>query len=483
MGFRIVFNSAKTRLSIWFAGMLFLFIVIFSLALYISMGKSLIKSIDSALELMARKKQIDIMEEVERYGTGELDDEEIEDIEELKEEKDNFPFIFAQLLELSADGTSQNMEIIVKSRNLNRETLPVPQDGNKQNMRISFESFTNKRLAPSSLRLVSLPFKITPNKYYIMQFAITQQEVEKTLNTLLMIILIIDPILLMLSFIGGYFMVNKTLKPVKTVVSSAQKITAEDLSHRIPALDSRDEIGELVDTFNDMIARLDRSFHRMKQFSNDVSHEFKTPLAIMKSEIHVILRKKRRITEYIKTLASILEEVNSLQKIIDHLLLLSETDEKSSDIPFGSVSVDKIVLEVFEDIQGMAMKKNLCFVLKKIQEIELQGVETLLRMAFYNLFDNAVKYTGQGGKVEIVLENKPGFAQFSIKDSGIGIPNDELPFIFDRFYRVDKSRSKRMGSAGLGLSIVDRIIRLHNGKIKVNSIPGKGSTFTILFPG
>jgi heavy metal sensor kinase len=483
MWFRIVSNSAKTRLSTWFAGILFLFIVIFSLALYISLGKSLIKKIDSAIEIVARKKQIDIMEEVERYGIGPLDYEEIEDIEELKEEKINFPLIYAQLLQLSEDGTGQNMEIIAKSRNLNRETLPLPHYESKENKSISFENFSNKRLSPSSLRLVTLPFKIAPYKYYIIQFATTRQEVEKTLNTLLMIILAIDPILLLLSFAGGYFMVNKTLRPVKTVVSSAKKITAEDLSHRIPAVDSRDEIGELVDTFNDMIARLDRSFHRMKQFSNDVSHEFKTPLAIMKSEIHVILRKKRKTPEYIKTLTSILEEVNSLQKIIDHLLLLSETDEKSSDIPFSSVSVDKIVLEVFEDIQGIAVKKNLRFVLKKIQEVELQGVETLLRMAFYNLFENAVKYTGDGGEVEILLENKPGFAQFSIKDSGIGIPADELPFIFDRFYRVDKSRSKRMGSAGLGLSIVDRIIRLHNGKIKAASTPGKGSTFVIVFPG
>ena len=165
------------------------------------------------------------------------------------------------------------------------------------------------------------------------------------------------------------------------------------------------------------------------------------------------------------------------------MLLLSETDEKSSDIPFSSVSVDRIVLEVFEEIQAMAVEKNLHFVLKKIQEVEIYGVETLLRMAFYNLFENAVKYTGEGGEVEILLENKAGIAQFSIKDSGIGIPGDELPFIFDRFYRVDKARSKRMGSAGVGLSIVDRIIRLHNGKIKVTSTPGKGSTFTILFPG
>ena len=304
---------------------------------------------------------------------------------------------------------------------------------------------------------------------------------SKTLNTL-MIILIIDPILLVISFFGGYFLVNRTLSPVRTVVSSAKKITAEDLSLRLPSIGSKDEIGELVDTFNDMIARLEDSFRKIKQFSSDVSHEFKSPLTIIRGEIDVALRKNRLKKDYIDTLGSVGEEVENLQRIIDNLLFLAGTEAEGEGLPFRKVALHKIVLEVFETIQKIAEEKNISFVLKEIQTIDIQGEAYLLNRVFFNLLENAVKYTGNGGKVEILLRRESNTAVFSIKDTGIGIPENEIPFIFDRFYRVDKARSRRMGSAGLGLSIAKRVVQLHGGKIDVIGSPGEGSTFVVFLP-
>ncbi|MCP5106346.1 MAG: HAMP domain-containing protein [bacterium] len=477
-----IFNSLKIRLSLWIVGTLALISIIFSFVLYMSMAKNLLNGIDSSLETIAKKRQNDIMEGVEKSADGRIDAEEIEDIEKLDEMKNVFPLLYIQLLELSTEATRHNMKIIVKSNNLEENTLPLPQFKNGKVKQAGFRNFTDERLSESPLRLLSFSFKIDAGTYYILQFATSRKEVDETLGTLLMIILIINPIVLLLSFFGGYFLVHKTLSPVRSVVSSAKKITCEDLSHRIPAIGSRDEIGELVDTFNDMIARLDESFRQTKQFSSDASHEFKSPLTIIKGEVDLALRKKRFKKDYIKTLESISEEVESLQQIMDNLLFLGSTEAEGERIPFRKLSLDKVVLDVFEGIRKITGEKNTRFVLKKIDTIDMEGEITLLKRVIFNLFENAVKYTGDGGKVEILLEKQTGTAVFSITDTGIGIPADEIPCIFGRFYRVDKSRSQRMGSAGLGLSIVKQGILLHNGEIDVVSTPGKGSTFTVRLP-
>jgi heavy metal sensor kinase len=456
--------------------------VVFSSVLYFSMAENLENGLDSAVEAMAKNLQNDIMKGVMYAPDGRIDMDEIEDIEELDDMKNVFPLLYVQLLELQDDGTRRDMKIVVKSYNLEHNTLPFPRFGNRKEIKSFFENVTDDRLCNSTMRLLSLPFRIGENTYYVLQFAVTRKGVDDTLSTLLMIILVINPIVLILSFFGGYLLVNKTLSPVRSVVASAKEITAEDLSHRIPSIGSKDEIGELVDTFNDMIARLDGSFRKIRQFSSDVSHEFKSPLTVIRGEIDVALRKKRSKDDLLKTLESIAEEVATLQRIIDNLLFLGSSEANGEPIPFKKTALDKIILDAFEIIQQQSEEKNIRFVLNDIPTMNIEGEEMLLKRMFFNLFENAVKYTPAGGKVEVQLENDAHTAKFSIKDTGMGIPADDIPFIFDRFYRVDKSRSRRMESAGLGLSIVKRIVRLHNGEIDVTSTLGKGSTFIVRLP-
>jgi heavy metal sensor kinase len=431
---------------------------------------------------MAKGLRNDAMEGIIRTPDRRIDMGEIEDIQELDQMKNVFPLLYIQLLELHDEGTRRRVEMVVKSYNLEDNALPLPQFVKGGEIKSTFENVTDDRLSDSAMRMLSLPFKIEESTYYVLQFAISRKDVDNTLNMLLMIILIIDPIVLILSFFGGYFLVNKTLSPVRSVVASAKKITAEDLSHRLPSIGSNDEIGELVDTFNDMIARLDRSFRKIRQFSSDVSHEFKSPLTIIRGEIDVTLRKKRLNGDLVKTLERVGEEVTALQRIIDNLLFLGSTEADGEPLPFKKVPLDKIILDTFEIIQQTAEQKNVRFVLKDIPTINIEGEETLLKRMFYNLFENAVKYTPAGGRVDVQLENDERSAKFSIKNTGMGIPAEDIPFIFDRFYRVDKSRSRRMGSTGLGLSIVKRIVLLHNGEIDVISTLEKGSTFTVRLP-
>lgn len=463
-------------------GTLSLVIIISSIILYISLSKSLIKGIDSSLETAARKGHNDISAGMERSGIERPDSGAVEGIEELDDEKNVLSLMYSQLLELSGEGAQQNMKIIAKSKNLKGVVLPLPRSGYGQEGKITFKNFTDNRLSDSPLRLVSFPFKVSSNRSYILQFAAALTGVKRTLNNVLIILMFLNPLLIVILCFAGYFLVNKSLSPVREIVASAKKITAADLSHRIESISAMDEIAELVDTFNDMISRLDISFKQAKQFTSDVSHELKTPLTVIRSQIEVALRKKRDKQEYIDALGSALIEVKELQKIIDNLLFLSKTASKSAAIPFKTVAIDKIVHEVFEYVHVLAEEKKIGFVLKEVQEAQVQGDGTLLKRVFFNLFENTIKYSGPGSKTEIFLEKEGGFAKISIIDRGVGINGENLPYIFDTFFRVDKSRSRKTGSIGLGLSIVKRIVELHQGRIEVESAPGEGSTFTVLLP-
>ena len=208
----------------------------------------------------------------------------------------------------------------------------------------------------------------------------------------------------------------------------------------------------------------------------------KTPLTVIKGEIEVTLRKERKKKEYKNILKSILEEVDKLQKTIDSLLLLSQMDSQNIKISFKKIPIDELLLEAFEEIERLAKRKNLYLILKKVEQINIEGDKILLKRLFTNIIDNAIKYTQSNGIVEISLEKEGGFANFTVKDTGVGIPSDSLPYIFDRFYMVDKARSREIGGSGLGLAIAQWIAKAHNGRIEVRSKLKKGSTFVILLP-
>ncbi|MCP4156744.1 MAG: HAMP domain-containing protein [bacterium] len=277
-------------------------------------------------------------------------------------------------------------------------------------------------------------------------------------------------------------MITRALAPVKAVVASARRITTDNLSHRIPAIHSDDEIGQLVNTFNGMINRLDSSITKIKRFSSDVAHEFKTPMTVMLGEIDVLMRKERPLPEYIETLTSFREEVVILQKIIENLLFLDSSESDIGPLTFFDISLHQVVLQVIESIEHKAVEKKIAINFGRMDSCIIHGEVTLLKRAFFNLVENACKYTPQKGKMEISLHHQGDSFHFSVTDSGVGIAPEHLPNIFDRFFRVEKSRRRSKTGSGLGLCLTRRIIQLHNGDINVVSSPGKGSTFTVTLP-
>ena len=341
-----------------------------------------------------------------------------------------------------------------------------------------YMTLSEENLGSIPVRALLFPVR-GPN---IVQVGISLENTEIALRRLMIIMLLAGGGLMLLASLGGNFIIRKALKPVKSVVQTAKAISADDLSLRIESGQRQDEIGELVETFNDMISRLEKSVKKIKQFSGDVSHELRTPLTIIRGEIEVLLRKERKIEEYQKTLKSTLEEAAYLERIIDDLLFLSRIEDLEKKEFDKSIQLDEILLKVVESQELAAKKKGITLDINKVEPAQIKGEEILLERMVANIIDNSIRYTHSGGKVEVSLDKKDGAFTLLVQDTGIGIPEESLPLIFDRFYVVDKSRFKETGGLGLGLSIVKRVADCHGGVIEVKSEVNKGTSFLIHFP-
>jgi len=337
---------------------------------------------------------------------------------------------------------------------------------------------TVKNASGENLRVASTSTKL--NNIYV---AYPLLELKELLDDLFSVFLILIPIALAFSIGGGWFLAYKSLKPVDNITKTVQQITAHNLNQQIPERNIDDEIGRLISTFNDMIGRLQKSFEQVRQFSIDASHELRTPLTIMRGEVELALRSPKSSEEYRRILASILEEVIHLSTIIDNLLTLSKADLGQQEISFNEkVNLKELMDEMLEDGEIIAMKKNISLGLKHNEELSIYGDRSRLRQLILNLIDNAVKYTPEKGEVVLSLEKENGYAKIIVQDTGIGIPKEEQSKIFNRFYRVDKGRSREQGGSGLGLSIAKWIAEMHKGRIDVESEPNKGSIFSVYLP-
>ena len=291
------------------------------------------------------------------------------------------------------------------------------------------------------------------------------------------------PTTLIISSLFGWFFVYKSLNPIDEITKTARKIGDGDLSQRLKQLKSNDEVGRLVETFNNMISKLEESFKQIRQFTADVSHELRTPLTIMKGEVEVALRKRRLPEEYEKIMNGILEEVELLTKIVEDLLFLERAESGVIKLNQEEINLNFLLGNIVEQFKTIMERKKLDFYMHvEPEDIVINGDAMQLRKLFLNLLDNAIKYTDEGGKINLSIFSTSKYAKIILTDTWIGIPEKELFYIFKRFYRVDKSRAGDTGGSGLGLSICETIVRVHNGRIEVESIPNFASTFKVFLP-
>jgi signal transduction histidine kinase len=237
----------------------------------------------------------------------------------------------------------------------------------------------------------------------------------------------------------------------------------------------------LIRTINEMIARLESSFKRIAEFTADASHELKTPICALRGEAEVLLSRGRTPEEYQEGLAHFIERFDQLNRMINDLTLLSKFDSSQVELNMASLRLDLLVRDIGNLFKILAEQKGIDLQVGQVQEVTILGDKVRLQQLFTNLIDNAIKYTPEGS-IQVVVEKDEGNAVVQVRDTGIGIPREEQEKIFKRFYRVDKSRSKESGGVGLGLSIVEWIVKAHQGRIEVNSGLNRGSTFTVYLP-
>ncbi|MCX7857412.1 MAG: ATP-binding protein [Deltaproteobacteria bacterium] len=458
----------KWKLALWYGSILALVLIVFSIWVYIYFRNSLEHSIDMKLKSIADVLSSSIVDtnaptifgNFERY------------LENVFGRKPKGKFI--QILDASG-------KIGAKMSDLETQTLPAVSYRSLEKAfsgEISYETIGEKG---NRLRIITLPIKENGKVVSIVQVGTSLEEFDESLTKLMMVMLISIPTTLFLTLIGGYFLAKKSLKPVDQIRKAAIKISSSNLEERIDVGGRRDELGKLAETFNEMIDRLRESFQRINQFSTDVSHELKTPLAILKGETEVALRKERDKEEYKRILKSNLEEINRMTKIIDDLLFLSKAENKNMPIAKEPVILQDLLTDICLDMKMYAQQKGVELEIGNLDDICVEGDELKLRRMFINIIENGIKYTNPGGTVEIRSSVEDGYARIDIKDTGIGISENDIKYIFDRFYRADKSRKRETG-VGLGLSISKWIAEAHNGKIEVKSTPHKGSVFSVKLP-
>lgn len=292
------------------------------------------------------------------------------------------------------------------------------------------------------------------------------------------------PLMLLFAIAGGVFLAHRALRPIDQMTHMAQEISANDLSRRIAYVGPDDEIGRLAQTFDRMLDRLQTAFEQQRRFSGDAAHELRTPLTALKGQIEVTLGRVRNPEEYQSVLHNLLSQVDRLIRLSNALLFLSRSDQQRLVWKPENLNLTELLEIIVEQIMPLASEHKLQISTSLPEALPVYGEKDHLVRLFLNLLDNAVKYTPRGGEIRLnALPSETGGVQVQIYNSGAGIPPEQLPHIFERFYRVDADRSSQTGGSGLGLAIAREIVLLHGGQIHAESQPGQGVTFTIDLPG
>jgi heavy metal sensor kinase len=315
------------------------------------------------------------------------------------------------------------------------------------------------------------------------QLAYPLDDFYEALDRFRRVLFLSSPLLLLLASAGGYWLSRRALAPVDQITREARSISAQNLSRRLAVPHTRDELQRLSQTLNGMLERLEQAFWQITQFTADASHELRTPVALMRTRAEIALRRPRSEEEYRETLRQILEDLERISSLIENLMLLARADSGAEALQRTRINMVKSVGEACLEGRTLAETKQINF-REELPEspVWIEGESNSLRRLFLILLDNAVKYTPPQGRITVSVHSSDGCAVTEVRDTGIGIAAEDLPHIFERFFRADRARSRENGSAGLGLSIGQWIAEAHGGIIRALSKPGEGSVFQVQIP-
>ena len=360
-----------------------------------------------------------------------------------------------------------------KDRSFDPSRIPVPRlpPGNGAPRR--------ELWSPGPLLIAAVPHTGPDKVRYVVEVGTSNIRTDRTVGRLLIILAVGLPIAVCMAVVGGFVLVRRALKPVEQLAHKAEDITQHNLSERLPVVHTGDELERLSMSLNRMIGRLEDSIQSSKQFVTDASHELRTPLTVVRGNLEALAQDERLRIQTRETLGSMLEEVDRLIEIVEGLLALSRLDAGEPNAEWVPFDLGELAAMTADQMSLLAEDKDVTVVCEYAGAVHVQGDRARMKQVIVNLLDNAIKYTPSGGRVRLRIAREEGNAILEVADDGIGIPEEALPHVFKRFYRVDASRSREQGGAGLGLSIVKSICAAQGAQVEVASTPGKGSLFRV----
>ncbi len=456
--------SIRMRLSAWYLLVLCLSLAILAGVIFWGAQKNISRLVDSDLRARLRATQTFMEQQIPGDSAKDLQDE-------FQEYSASQPG--GELLQISdASGAWIFQSPSIQKFNINPSLLKSTQK----------DSSGGALQTQGLLRIITEEVTVKGSAYNV-QLATDVSKFHLFLQELKWLLLISTPLAIGLALAGGYWLSGRALQPVRQITERARSIGAEELSLRLEVPQADDEMRSLTETLNEMLARIESSFKKIKQFTADASHELRTPVAIIRTTAEVALRHKRDQAEYQQSLIDILEEAKRTGFLLDDLLDLARSDSPGWQFAKEPANIAEIIEKAHAKTQVLAAEKSISFSLQiNARNVCVEGDPEALSRMFLVLFDNAVKYTPVGGHVAAFFSVQEGAPVFEVRDSGIGIPKDALTHIFERFFQADASRTQNGGGFGLGLAIAKAIANAHQAEIQAESQDGKGSVFRICFP-
>ena len=470
---RIGPRSLRVRLALWGLLLLGLTQVVVSIVLYVAISVWLENQVDSNLLLTATQVASVLRDPDEPRNPLDLADIQLQLANTGNIATQSFlrdQMFFVRLVDLS---TGTILATSAEFATLVGHTRP----GQAYFQTISFSGENQEY----ELRVYSMPpLEFVPELALQVGISLDQtREIQRDVMIILLVLLLFTGTLAPLS---GWFLANRALVPIRAVARTAADINETDLSQRLDLASSEVELAQLVQTFNSMLERIEQAFQRQRQFTADAAHELRTPMSIMQTHLEVTLAQTRSIADYQDALISVQEEVQRLSQLIRMLMMLARADVSELSVSMDTFNLSQLLNAVIEPFSLMAEDKNIALVLDIAPDLMIEGEENRLIQVFYNLVDNAIKYTPQGGCVRLSAQAVDQKIEIRVEDTGPGIPPKERSRIFDRFYRMDSARNRKQGGFGLGLAIAKQIVELHNGTVKAANRQDEGAIFTVTLP-
>ncbi len=465
MKFRFNPKHIRVRMTLWYVSVLGGTLLIYSIGisalllwqLQAQLGRHAIEDIETIEGLL----------EITPEGTVKL-----------REDYHNHPqsrLVEERLLEvLSPDG-----QVLYKNERLGSHLLggqPFPGEG-----RGGYSERFARLADGMPVRLVSRYHELN-GRPLLIRLAYSEREVWEGFEKLLIAMLVGFPVVVVLAGLSGYLLVSRAFAPVTEMASRAGQISLERLSTRLP-VENDDELGHLAQIFNEMLGRLEQSFEQLRRFTADAAHEFRTPLASLRSVGEIALQQGRSGEEYRDVIGSMLEESNRLTHLVESLLTLSRADAGQISLRSNIIPVMGLLRDAAGLLEALMEEKQQRLVLQGDETARVIGDGLFLRQAFLNLIHNAIKFSPIRGTICISVSlDAQGSVIAAVQDSGPGIPPEHREKVFERFYRIDQGRARDSGGAGLGLAIVQWVVRAHGGSVRVDSGAEGGSVFRIQLP-